>query len=333
MKKRLFVDMDGTLAVFRSVDAIEELYEQGYFENLQPHKNVCDAISKIVEQNDVEVFVLSAYLSDSAYALDEKNRWLDKYMPCIDAEHRVFTPCGSDKKLAVPDGIRTDDTLLDDYTYNLLSWDPPAHGLKLLNGINHTNGTWTKERISIAANADELADKILNSCSGKPIIDSKPNNITRIAGNICYVYDRWIDDNFNYITKGHSVDDDCYYAAMVDMVHDKVYTGRWTYLPDNEEVSSYLRKEKEKAAYREIEQTVAISDEWQSEGVTYKTELIDKDTVIAVVVDEGEVYTYNFKSMVAREELESLHFECKGERKDCEEELENVTESVTRYKK
>lgn len=29
-KKRLFVDMDGTLAVFRNVDTLETLYEKGY---------------------------------------------------------------------------------------------------------------------------------------------------------------------------------------------------------------------------------------------------------------------------------------------------------------
>ena len=35
MKNRLFVDMDGTLAVFKTVDTMETLYEKGYFKNLQ----------------------------------------------------------------------------------------------------------------------------------------------------------------------------------------------------------------------------------------------------------------------------------------------------------
>ena len=37
---RLFVDMDGTLAEFRSVDTLETLYEKGYFAELRPQETV-----------------------------------------------------------------------------------------------------------------------------------------------------------------------------------------------------------------------------------------------------------------------------------------------------
>ena len=64
--QRLFVDMDGTLAVFRPVDTLEKLYEKDYFANLEPQMNVIDGIRHIIRNNpNIEVFVLSAVLSDS----------------------------------------------------------------------------------------------------------------------------------------------------------------------------------------------------------------------------------------------------------------------------
>lgn len=72
-RQRIFIDMDGTLAEFRNVDTLEKLYEPGYFLNLQPNSNVVNAVKLLIEKADVEVYVLSAYLTDSAYALDEKN--------------------------------------------------------------------------------------------------------------------------------------------------------------------------------------------------------------------------------------------------------------------
>lgn len=141
MKKRLFVDMDGTLAVFQPTKNLETLYEKGYFANLRPMERVLDGVKQfIVRHPEVEVYILSSYLSDSQFALEEKNSWLDKYLPEIKNDHRIFPPCGMDKKDFVPGGITELDYLLDDYTLNLNQWEPPAKGIKLLNGINHTRG-------------------------------------------------------------------------------------------------------------------------------------------------------------------------------------------------
>lgn len=174
-EKRLFVDMDGTLAVFTPVDELETLYEQGYFLNLQPHENVVAAIKEIITKHpEIEVSILSAYLSDSKYALAEKNQWLDKYLPEIDSKHRVFVPCGTDKKEGIPNKIRKDDFLLDDYTKNLNDWQPPARGIKLLNGINHTRGTWPHDRIRHDRGVEELAEGILSIMRDeKQIYDQK----------------------------------------------------------------------------------------------------------------------------------------------------------------
>lgn len=66
-KPRLFVDMDGTLAVFNQIDKLETLYEQGYFANLTPQVNVVDAVRMVQSRDEIEVFVLSAVLTDSKY--------------------------------------------------------------------------------------------------------------------------------------------------------------------------------------------------------------------------------------------------------------------------
>lgn len=81
-KKRLFVDMDGTLAEWRSEAGPEELYEKGYFESLRPYSAILGAVKSIwfVAQKEaigVELFILSAYLPDSLWAKAEKQEWLE----------------------------------------------------------------------------------------------------------------------------------------------------------------------------------------------------------------------------------------------------------------
>jgi 5'(3')-deoxyribonucleotidase len=160
--KRLFVDMDGTLAEFNPTKKLEDLYEEGYFRELKPYQTVVDAIKYIIQNNpDIEVFVLSAYLTDSEFALNEKKEWLDQHLPELDTEHRLFCACGSDKGDIVPGGIRHTDRLLDDYTHNLMLWSPPGIGLKLLNGINDTHKTWKGARINKEQTANELAAEII----------------------------------------------------------------------------------------------------------------------------------------------------------------------------
>lgn len=165
-RQRLFVDMDGTLAEFKTVDTLETLYEKDYFINLKPNENVLGAIKQLIADNDIDVYILSAYLTDSRYALEEKNAWLDKYLPELPQEKRLFVPCGTDKSVAVPGLIRPDDYLLDDYTKNLSEWEPPARGIKLINGIYHTNGTWQGDKIQFTHAPEELSSMISDVMKG-----------------------------------------------------------------------------------------------------------------------------------------------------------------------
>lgn len=157
--KRLFVDMDGTLAEFKETDTLEILYEKGYFRNLAPLKPVTDAVNELAGAGSVEVFILSACLSDSPYALEEKNGWLDEHTPRIDRAHRLFPPCGIPKVQWLQErGFTIDKTdfLLDDYSLNLHEWERYGTGIKLLNGINHTKGTWQGAMSSLGSIRDAL---------------------------------------------------------------------------------------------------------------------------------------------------------------------------------
>ena len=179
-KKRLFVDMDGTLAEFKVVDTLERLYEPHYFERLKPNESVVAAVKDIVNNHpEIEVHILSAVLSDSKYALYEKKNWIKEYLPEIPEGRCIFPPCGSDKKDFIPDGIRSDDFLLDDYSLNLNSWEPPARGIKLLNGINGNNGTWDKDCVSCLNSSEMLSQKICSIINDDVhIIEQKPQDLT-----------------------------------------------------------------------------------------------------------------------------------------------------------
>ena len=178
MPQRLFVDMDGTLAVFNRVETLEDLYEQGYFLNLAPHVNVVAAIKHIVKTEPrIQVGILSAVLTDSDYAFDEKNAWLDKHLPEITSEHRIFVPCGSDKKERVRGGVAKEDFLLDDYTQNLLLWEVAGRGIKLLNGINNSRGTWVGDRLRYDKYPLVLANNILDIMAGRNrVFDIRPQD-------------------------------------------------------------------------------------------------------------------------------------------------------------
>ncbi|WP_312612481.1 5' nucleotidase, NT5C type [Oscillibacter sp.] len=174
---RLFVDMDGTLAEFQKVSAMEELYERGYFAQLPPQQGVVDAVRLLIYTNtSVEVFILSSVLFDSRFAMEEKNGWLNKYLPEVDRAHRIFLPCGESKVGYVPGTLRESDCLLDDYTKNLEDWSRAGgRGIKLLNGINHTQRSWSGARISIDRSPAQLAGALLKVADGHCVLDERPS--------------------------------------------------------------------------------------------------------------------------------------------------------------
>ena len=175
MKKRIFVDMDGTLAKWNTV-SLDTLYEQYYYKNLEPNINLLSNIKKLIERGQ-DVFILSSFLNDSKYALDEKNQWLDLHLPEIKNDKRIFVKYGDNKSDYIPNGINQNDYLIDDYTKNLLEWDiAGGTGIKYLNGINHTNKTW-KGLMLEDNNLENSLDAIFNN--------KKDNNVINYELDIC----------------------------------------------------------------------------------------------------------------------------------------------------
>lgn len=172
--------MDGTLAVFHPVDKIETLYRKGYFLNLEPMGGVLAAVKQIVGQHpNIEVNILSAYLTDSHFAYQEKMLWLDRYLPEITPVHRILVPFGTVKGEMINGGLRDGDYLLDDYTKNLAAWNP-NQGIKLLNGINHTRGTWQGNAVRYDKPPHMLAQDVARIVEyGAIIRDKIPQNQNR----------------------------------------------------------------------------------------------------------------------------------------------------------
>lgn len=163
---RIFVDMDGTLAKWNNVSS-DQLLEQGYYRNLEANQELVDEVNSLISQGE-DVYILSCYLTDSEYAFNEKKEWIKEYLPELSEEKYILIPYSepeldkdgnvikdeNGKVKMVPTNkaeylkenyspITSKDYLIDDYTKNLLEWKAMGGvGVKYLNGINHTKGTW-----------------------------------------------------------------------------------------------------------------------------------------------------------------------------------------------
>lgn len=148
--KRVYFDLDGTLAEWKAVATTLELQQKDYFFRLKP-TNLVPFVNQLKKRRDIETMTLSQYLPDT-YALEDKNRWCDVYTPGIDLEHRIFVPCGIGKTEFIQETLRRplseDDILVDDYSKNLTEWCAAGGtAIKWLNGINGNGGTFQGLRI------------------------------------------------------------------------------------------------------------------------------------------------------------------------------------------
>mgnify|MGYP004446767921 CR=1 FL=1 len=142
-KRRIFIDMDGVLCEFKEGSTMDELQTPGYFYGLLPRPAMLEALNYLLDQDAAEVFVLSSVLpAIETAAIREKNDWLDKYPPRLDAQHRIFPLCGTDKAAAVAD-LRREDVLFDDHSPNLVKWHAAGGTpVKILNEINGKQGSF-----------------------------------------------------------------------------------------------------------------------------------------------------------------------------------------------
>lgn len=173
-KKRLFVDMDGCLAEWRNIilkitnieqkDTVVKKLNQillspGYFRSLSPHQNVVAAINELNKEEDVEIYILSCVMKkkETPNPETEKIGWLEEFVPNIDKNHIIFVPDGENKTEYIPGGVQEGDFTLDDYSLNLRSFEKAGGiGIKLLNDVNESKGSWRGNAISKDANPKDI---------------------------------------------------------------------------------------------------------------------------------------------------------------------------------
>lgn len=169
MKPRFFIDMDGTLAEWRDIKSNSELYQKGYYESLKPNNYLLEEVKNLIKEGK-DIYILSSFLSDSDYALKEKNIWLNKYLPELPVQKRIFVPYGDVKYKYLPSKITSFDYLIDDHTKNLLDWkEAGGTGIKFLNGINHIKGVWQGLLLREDENIPKNFNWILDNCFKEPV--------------------------------------------------------------------------------------------------------------------------------------------------------------------
>ena len=98
------------------------MLSSGYFASLAPRYEMVESVKGLIKLGQFDVYVLSAVIPECAeQSKREKMKWLDKYIPEIDAYHRFFTICGTSKSEAIKD-LSSNDILLDDHSPNLNEW-------------------------------------------------------------------------------------------------------------------------------------------------------------------------------------------------------------------
>jgi len=120
--KKIFLDLDGTLAKFNVKNALQRFEnEKGFFANLGAYKGI-ETINEMAKQGNV--YIISA--SPNIQADIDKMTWIKKYLFNVPQNHIVLCRCGECKALVLRQmGLIIDKNcyLLDDYTKNLVEWE------------------------------------------------------------------------------------------------------------------------------------------------------------------------------------------------------------------
>lgn len=166
MKKNLFVDMDGVLAVYDK-DVVKLMFDEKFFLHRPKIKPMVEVVRRLSKQEDINIYILTSVI-ESPFCVPEKALWLDSALPEIKKENRLYVPYGVVKSEYAQENADTENAmnmLIDDYTENLNKWTlPGAIPVKVMNGMNGTNGTWINsggKYIDAYSSVDENVNKIL----------------------------------------------------------------------------------------------------------------------------------------------------------------------------
>ena len=135
--KKIFLDLDGTLAKFNVKNALKRFdNEKGFFAKLGAYKNI-EKINEMAKARNV--YIISA--SPNEQADDDKMIWIKKYLPNVKIENIVLCRLGENKAKIIENkyNIKIDKNcmLLDDYTKNLIEWETVGGvGIKRLTTVS-----------------------------------------------------------------------------------------------------------------------------------------------------------------------------------------------------
>lgn len=142
--KKIFLDLDGTLARFNVRNALQRFdNEIGFFANLLAYKGI-EEINEMAKAGNV--YVISA--SPNEQADSDKMEWIKKYLPALQITNIVLCRLGENKAQVIKSqlniNIDSETYLLDDYTKNLTEWESAGGvGIKRLTSVaDNSRGLW-----------------------------------------------------------------------------------------------------------------------------------------------------------------------------------------------
>jgi 5'(3')-deoxyribonucleotidase len=142
--KKLFLDMDGTLAKFNVKNALDRFAtEKGFFLKLGAYIGIQE-INNIAKNGNL--YIISA--SPNEKADYDKLAWLEKYVPNIPQENITLCRLGENKAEIIQKkykiNIDKNCFLLDDYSKNLWEWEQyGGTGIKRLTSVaDNSRGLW-----------------------------------------------------------------------------------------------------------------------------------------------------------------------------------------------
>lgn len=140
-KRKIFLDLDGTMAEWKAASSEEELLSKGYFLKLKG-TGLIESVKILLGTGKYDIYILSAVDERNPYAKNEKISWVRNKIPDFPLEHILFSRCGSSKREYAKSqfGTLDDSVLIDDYSVNLRDWEKEGTAIKFLNGINASHG-------------------------------------------------------------------------------------------------------------------------------------------------------------------------------------------------
>lgn len=154
MKKRIFFDMDGVLAIWNTAASIEETAEKGYFAKREKEYRAVELVKMLVGCG-YDVNILSSVYRDG-HSANDKKEWLKT--AGLSELNRIFVPYGEKKREYIEKEKNEVCFLIDDFTKNLKEFEEGegCYGIKFFNGINGTHGTWNGFAISNKMTPDRM---------------------------------------------------------------------------------------------------------------------------------------------------------------------------------